>query len=353
MIFFMITYHKHLIKKSETIKAALKQLNELAADAILFVVDENHRLIGSMTDGDVRRGFLRGLTFDSKVEEFIQPNPKFLIKCKYSIEQVIDYRNQNFRIIPVVDDQRRIVNIVNFRFLKSYLPIDAVVMAGGRGVRLKPLTDVTPKSLLPVGTKSIIDHNVDRLISYGVDDFWMTLRYLGDQIERHFEKASAKNVSIRYVWEDAPLGTIGAVGNINDQEFNHETILLTNSDVLTNLDYEDFYLDFIKSGASLSVATVPYSVKIPYAVLETSNSHVLSFKEKPTYTYYSNAGIYLIKRDVLKLIPDGFFNATDFMEMLLNKGHVVNSYPVRGYWLDIGNPEDYAKAQTDINHINF
>ncbi len=346
----MRSYNNHLIKRGSAIKQAMAQLNELAADAILFVVDDNNKLLGSMTDGDVRRGFLRGLSFENKVEEFIQANPRYLVKDKYDLQQVIDYRKNNFRIIPILDAGGHVVNVINFRFLKSYLPLHAIVMAGGRGERLKPLTDTVPKPLLPVGGKPIIEHNIDRLASYGIEDFSISVRYRGKQIEDYLKDGSQKNIRIEYVHEEEPLGTMGAVRDVNCL---HPDILLTNSDLLTNLDYEDFYFDFLQSGASMSVATIPYSVKIPYAVLETSNNHVLSFKEKPTYTYYSNAGIYLIKREVLKMIPAGFFNATDFMEMLLQKALKVNSYPVRHYWLDIGNPEDYAKAQNDINHITF
>jgi dTDP-glucose pyrophosphorylase len=345
-------YRRHLIMKGSYIKDALAKLDKLASDAILFVTDEEEKLLGSLTDGDVRRGFLRGLSLEHKVEDFIQANPRYLRKDNYSIEQVIEYRKKNFKVIPVLNKDGKIVNVVNFRFFKSYLPIDAVIMAGGRGERLKPLTDNIPKPLLKVGGKPIIEHNIDRLASYGIDDFWISLRYLGKQVEAHFKDGSQKGVSIQYVWEEEPLGTIGAVSTISS--FQHDYVLITNSDLLTNLDYEDFFLDFIQSDASLSVVTIPYNVTIPYAVLETSNGSVLSFKEKPTYTYYSNGGIYLIKREVLEMLPNNsHYNATDLMELLIAKGMNVNSYPLRGYWLDIGKPEDYKKAQEDIQHIRF
>lgn len=348
----MNDYKRHIIKKGKYIKDALARLNELASDAILFVTDEEERLLGSLTDGDVRRGFLKGLSLEHKVEDFIQANPKYLRKDNYSIEQVINYRKNHFKVIPVLDTRERIVNVVNFRFFKSYLPVDAVLMAGGRGERLKPLTDTVPKPLLMVGEKPIVEHNIDRLASYGIDDFWISLRYLGEQIKSYFKDGSDKGVSINYVWEEEPLGTIGAVSTICS--FQHDNVLITNSDLLTNLDYEDFFLDFIKSDAVLSVVTIPYSVSVPYAVLETKDGNVLSFKEKPTYTYYSNGGIYLIKKEILSMLPKTtFFNATDLMELLLSKGMKVNSYPLRGYWLDIGKLEDYKKAQEDIQHIRF
>ena len=138
------------------------------------------------------------------------------------------------------------------------------------------------------------------------------------------------------------------------KNFKNDNILLTNSDILTNLNYEHFFLDFISQDADLSVVTIPYSVDIPYAVIETLNNDIKSFKEKPTYTYYSNGGIYLMKKSVLKYLPEeSFFNATDLMELLIEKGKKIISYPLSDYWLDIGKHEDYEKAQKDIKHIKF
>lgn len=348
----MINYKEHLLLNNSTIKDALLKLDILAKDAILFVVDNNDKLIGSLTDGDIRRGLIKGISIEKNVSNVIQANPRFVRKGETEIEKIIEYREGNFRIIPVLDKDNRIVNVINFRFFKSYLPIDAVVMAGGRGERLRPLTDNTPKPLLKIGNKPIIEHNIDRLISYGVDDFWISLRYLGEQIQDYFKDGSHKNIKTEYIWETDPLGTIGAVSQV--ENFEHDYILVTNSDILTNLDYEDFFLTFLESGADLSVVTIPYDVKIPYAVLETNNNHVLSFKEKPTYTYYSNGGIYLIKKEALKLLPRGkFFNATDLMEVLLDKDLKVHSFPLRRYWLDIGKHKDFKQAQEDIKHIKF
>lgn len=348
----MRNYRDHLISRSSEIKEALIRFNQLSKDAILFVIDEEDKLVGSLTDGDVRRGLIKGLSAADKIELFIQPNPKYIRKSDYSLEQIMKLRDGDFKIIPVLANDHSVINVINFRFLKSYLPVDCVIMAGGRGSRLQPLTDTVPKPLLPVGSKPIMEHNVDRLCQFGIDDFWFSVRYLGEQIESYFEDGSAKDVEINYIWETKPLGTIGAVNQVKN--FKHDYILITNSDLLTTLDYEAFFLDFINQNADMAVASIPYSVDVPYAVMETKNNHVLSFAEKPTYTYYSNGGIYLVKREILDMIPDDtFFNSTDLMQKVIDKGMTLISHPIRGYWLDVGKPEDYKKAQMDINHLGL
>lgn len=348
----MRNYKEHLILTKSKVKQALAQLDKLAKDAILFVIDEDGRLIGSLTDGDVRRGFLKNLSIENEVNDFLQSNPKFVQKNKYSLKEIIELRDGNFRILPVLDGKREVVNVINFRFLKSYLPIDAVIMAGGKGNRLKPLTEKLPKPLLKVGDKAIIDHGLDRLQKFGVDDIWITLNYMGEKIEAHLGNGSNNGLKIKYVWEDEPMGTIGAVSKV--KEFKHEHILVTNSDILTNINYEDFYLDFLEKEADMSVVSIPYQVNVPYAVLETSDHKILSFAEKPTYTYYSNGGIYLVKRCLLKHIPiNSFYNSTDLMQKLMENNYKVISYPLRQYWLDIGNPVDYEKAQEDVKHLQF
>ncbi len=348
----MRPFEKHLILTGSSIKHALKVLNELSQDAILFVVDDNSRLIGSLTDGDVRRGLLNNFTIQNKIDDIIQPNPRYIKKGNKNIQKIIKYREAHLRIIPVLDDQNRVVNVINFRKIKSYLPIDAVIMAGGRGQRLMPLTESTPKPLLKVGDKPIMEHNLDRLAMFGIDDFWLSVKYLGEQIQQHFGNGKKKNINIEYVWEDKPLGTIGAISQIVN--FKHDYVLITNSDLLTNVDYEQFFLEFIKQEADLAILTIPYQVNVPYAVLDTIDGKVKSFKEKPTYTYYSNGGIYLVKREVLQFIPkNNFFNATDLIELLIERNYKVISIPFSGYWLDVGKHEDFEKAQTDIKHVKI
>lgn len=348
----MSHYSRHIISSEESVRAALIRLDQLASDAILFLTDPNSKLLGSLTDGDLRRGFIKGHDLETPLLSFVQPTPKFIRQGQYELAEIIALRDKNFIVLPVLDNADRIINVINFRLQKSYLPVDALIMAGGRGERLRPLTDETPKPMLPVGGKPIIEHNVDRLRSYGVDDIWVSLRYLGEQIEQHFGDGQQKSIRVQYVYEDAPLGTAGALALI--ESWIHDTVLVMNSDLLTNIDFEDFYLFFQNQQADLAVACIPYQVSVPYAVMDTDGHWVTGFKEKPTYTHYSNAGIYLMKRSVLSFIPKGEpYNATDLMEHLIQHGKKVAAYPLVGYWLDIGKHDDYKKAQEDIKHIKF
>ena len=345
-------YRKHLILTNTIIKDALIQLTNLGIDTIIFVVDKDDKLIGSITDGDIRRGLIKGISIEQPIKDVISINPKFIRKGDSDIEKIIQYRESNFRVIPILDDKDKVVNIINFRHFHSYLPIDVVIMAGGLGERLRPLTNVLPKPLLRIGEKPILEHNLDRLCSYGIQNFWISINYLGDKIVDYFGCGADKNIDISYLKEEIPLGTIGSVSLI--ENLKNDFVLVANSDLLTNLDYEHFFLEFLKQDADLAVVTIPYEVNIPYAIFEMNDSLVVSLKEKPTYTFYSNGGIYLFKKQVLEYIPKNtFLNATDLIEILLEKNKKVYSYSFKGYWLDIGKPDDYAKAQEDIKQINF
>ncbi len=345
-------YQQHLINQSKKIKEALPMLENLASNAILFVVDDFDVLMGSLTDGDIRRGLIKGIGVEENVTKIIQNNPKFISKENFKIEDIIYYKKNNFKVIPLLDKQNRIIKVINFLKGESFLPIDAVIMAGGRGQRLKPLTDTIPKPLLKVGDKPIIEHNINNLIKFGITDFQISVRYLGEQIESFFGDGSSRSVSINYVWENIPLGTAAALKQVKN--YQHDEILLTNSDLLTNLDYEKFYLEFKKSNADLIILSIPYKVDIPYAILEIENKRVIDFKEKPTYTYQSNGGVYLMKNSILDLIPENtFFDATDLIESAIKANLNVVTYNFNGYWLDVGKHDDYKKAQEDIENIEF
>jgi len=349
----MKNWQQNLLSDKNTVKQALSRLNEIGiASNVLFVADEQQLLLGSVSDGDIRRGLLKGANIDDNISAVMNCHCTRVIQSKFDNHFVRECLTRLIKIIPVIDDQNRIINILNLNEYKEIIPVDAVIMAGGKGERLLPLTRELPKPLLKVGNKPIIEYNIDRLIQFGVQYIHISVNYLGDKIVDYFNDGSPKGISVKYIREDKPLGTIGSIGLAD--EFMHDVILLMNSDLLTNIDFGDMYDEFVKSGADMAVATVPHHVDLPYAILELEENVVSSLREKPRYTYFANAGIYLFKKDLLDYLPTGeFYNATDLMEKVIAEGKKLVHFPILGYWLDIGRKSDYSKAQEDIKHLNW
>ena len=347
-------FNKNIITTDKTIKQAMEALNGLEGkySLTLFVVNENNHLLGTLTDGDIRRGLLDGKNISDSLETIMFKNFRFLQRNKFGLKEIDNLKKDEIELVPLLDENKQIIRIIVLSEKKSILPVDAFIMAGGEGKRLRPLTIDLPKPLLKVGDKPILEHNIDRLQSFGVDNIYMSVNYLADKIEDFFADGLSKDVKISYIKENKALGTIGSLALVED--FLHDTVLVMNSDLLTNIDFEDFYRTFVKSNADMAVAGVPYKVDVPYAVMEVDGEKVTSFKEKPTYTFYSNAGIYLIKRKLIDLIPkNDFYNATDLMDRIIADGFNLVYYPILGYWLDIGQHDDYKKAQEDIKHIKL
>lgn len=343
-----------IISPNASGRDALRQLNQISGiiAPVLFII-ENNKVLGTLTDGDIRRGLLNGLQIDDSILSFAKVNFKFFTEKKYTQTEISHLKELNIRFVPVLDNSGSFKEILDLENRTGNLPLSAVIMAGGKGERLLPLTLDTPKPLLKVGDKPIIEYNIDRLIKFGVKEIFISVRYLGEQIEEYFGDGSAKGCSIKYLYEDKPLGTIGVLGQ--KVEFSNTEILVMNSDLLTDIDFEHFYNSFILEQADMAVASTPFDVNVPYAVLEFSaGKQIKDFKEKPKYTYYSSAGIYLIKRELLLNIPaETKYDTTDFMTELLNNGLKVIAEPIHGYWLDIGRIEDFIKAQEDIKFLKL
>ncbi|MFA6275888.1 MAG: sugar phosphate nucleotidyltransferase [Pedobacter sp.] len=351
----MQSHNQHVVSYKQEARDALRAIDILDENVsrTLFVVNESNRLVGSLTDGDIRRGLLNGLEISQLIEMFMNVNFKFLKDSNDNLSLIKEYGKSGINLIPLIDDDYQLLEIVDLKKIKTRLPVTALVMAGGRGERLRPLTEGTPKPMLKIGNKPIIEHNIDRLINYGVKDIYISVKYLKEQIMNYFGNGESKGINIYYVEEEEALGTIGALSYINDS--NYEDILVMNSDLLTNIDFEDFYSFYKSNNAKMALASVPYHVNIPYAVLETTGHVISSFSEKPSYTYYSNGGIYLMKLKLKELFKKGtFFNATDLMDKVIeNQPNSLIHYPLLGYWLDIGKHQDFMKAQEDIKHVNF
>jgi dTDP-glucose pyrophosphorylase len=343
----------HTISQNISLLDALSHICDLAPEPlVLFVLDENKRMVGTLTDGDSRRAIIGGVSVNDTVEKIMHRNFNYM-KAE-ELDDVKELKRQKelkMKLVPVLNNDMHIVEIINLEKYSTRLPIDAVLMAGGKGERLRPLTEKTPKPLLPVGGKAIIDHNIDRLISYGVKHINVTVNYLGEQLEEHF-KEPKEGILVQTVREPKFLGTIGSIKFV--KEFYNDTILVMNSDLFTNIDYEDFFLHFKEHNADMSVAAVPYTVSVPYGIFDLDGRYIQGLIEKPTYNYYANAGIYLIKRSALNEIPgDTFFNATDLIEKLIAENKKVIRFPLNGTWIDIGNPQEYKKANELVKHMGW
>ena len=345
----MKDFTNYTINKKASCLDALKKLDLEKSNQTLFVLDDDERLIGTVTDGDIRRGLIKGLSIDNQIIQFSYPRFSF-INSKINVAEIRRLKKEGIKVLPKLNTSGQIEKVYDLAHMLSILPVHAIIMAGGRGERLRPLTDNTPKPMLPLGNKPIIEHNIDRLISYGIETITISVRYLSDQIINYFGDGSEKGILINYIEENAPLGTIGCLSLITN--INLETVLVLNSDIFTNIDFEDFYLNFINENAEMAVASIPYSVDIPYAIMELNDNCIKSFKEKPKNTYYANAGIYLIKKEIVSLIPKNlFFNATDLMDGIMAQNGKLIHHPITGYWIDIGKHDDYNKAKEIIKHL--
>ncbi len=346
----MNNFKNHLISSSASLLDGLKAINKLFdVNLCLFVLDDFERLIGTLTDGDIRRALIAGVNLNDPLTEAMMKNFQKLNLHDISPTEIKKFRAEGIKLLPCVNEDGKILKIYNLIDKQSILPIDAVLMAGGKGERLRPLTENTPKPLLKVGNKSIIDYNIDRLLHFGIENIHVTVNYLAEQVEAHFLD-ERDGIKISCIKEPKYLGTIGSVKFI--PKFKHEIILLMNSDLFTNIDLEEFYESFLESDSDMAVAAIPYSVSIPYGIFELEDNNIKGLREKPTYNYYANGGIYLFKQKLLDLIPkDIFFNATDFIELLIEQGYKVIRFPLIGYWIDIGKHEDFKKVQEFVKHI--
>lgn len=339
------------INHTESILSALNKLNEIrdVSRLILFVINDNEEVIGSLTDGDIRRSLIKNPDISIAVGEICNKN-FFYENKREDFLNLREYKKKDIKILPILNKDKKLVEIIDLEKTRSVLPLECMIMAGGRGKRLSPLTDSIPKPMLLLGDKPIIEHNIDRLVSYGIKKIYISLKYLGEQIQEYFGDGSSKGIEIEYIWENEPLGTAGALSLV--ENFNTDKILLMNSDLFTNVDIEDLYLRMINKDADMIVASTEYKVDVPYAVFETENDKVVNFQEKPSYVYYSNAGIYILSKTLIDMIPKGqFYDITDLMEKLVEEGGKLSHNPILGYWIDIGKPIDYNKAKEFVKHL--
>lgn len=330
---------RHIISETATILDALNMLNALSGEVMtLLATDSEGRMTGTLTDGDIRRGFLAGALPETKVREVMHRSFKALTGQSDDLSRLREFRRRGLTLVPRLSPDGKIIELIDTTVTRSLLPLSAIIMAGGKGERLRPLTLTTPKPLLEIGGKPIIDYNIDLLHSYGVTDITVTVNYLAEEIEAHFA-----DTDVKCVREPSALGTIGSASLI-DLPAGGATIIM-NSDLLTTISLEDMYLRHLSEEADITIAAIPYNVSVPYAILTTDGARVTGLEEKPSYSYYANAGIYIISNNLLKSLPkDSRTDATDLIADAIASGCKVVYFPISGTWIDIGSHVDFRHA---------
>jgi dTDP-glucose pyrophosphorylase/CBS domain-containing protein len=312
---------------------------------ILLVVDENSKLLGVVTDGNVRRAIIQGTDFNLPISEIAERNPVVAPEglSKIQVLSIMDH-SRRFLVnhVPVINEKGEVVDLYlrsDYAASKRNLSSPAVVMAGGFGKRLFPLTKECPKPMLPFAGKPIMQHIVEALVENGINKIYITTHYLASIISDHFGNGEQFKASIEYVHEEVPLGTAGSLSLLPRLG---QPFFVVNGDVVTSIDYESM-LDFhIKHGADITVAAGRFSYQVPFGVIHNSGEKVDRIEEKPSYDHFVNAGVYLLNPEVVSRIPSGtFYHMTDLISDCLNESLQICWYPILGNWLDVGLPENY------------
>ena len=325
---------------------------------VALVVDDQFRLLDTITDGDVRRAVLAGEALDCPVSvlrdrkaanNHPEPITGFITATRTALLKIM--REGSVRQLPLLDEDMRVVGLTTMNELAptSELPLRAVVMAGGYGKRLRPLTDETPKPMLPVGNRPLLEVIIQQLHKAGIRDVNLTTHYKRDAITNHFGDGSEFGVNIEYIEEDDPMGTAGAIGRIDDSD---DVLLVINGDILTGMDFKamtDFHLEH---EAMMTVAVREHELQLPYGVVHGNGVIITEIVEKPVIRNFVNAGVYLLNPEVRRKIPRTKpYDMPELIEMLIRDHGRVVSFPIHEYWLDIGEAGDYAKAMADFDSL--
>ena len=321
---------------------------------IVLVVDEARRLVGTITDGDVRRAILAGMDLGQPTTALLtrKAGTKYARPITASIAGNQEtwlrlMEDEHILHLPLVDKEQRVAGLATLvEFVPKGPPIQALIMAGGAGQRLRPLTNETPKPMLAVGDRPLLEIMIQQLRDAGIERVHIATHHQPEKISQHFGDGQEFGVNLSYVTEEKPLGTVGALGLMEPPK---ETLLVINGDILTKVDFRSMVTYHREHGGDLTVGVRHYEIKVPYGVIECEESMVCGVSEKPVLGFFVNAGIYLLEPIVHRFIPNGQpLDMPDLIRYLLNAGRQVVSFPVREYWMDIGQHADYQHVQEEI-----
>ncbi len=341
-----------LVNSSITILQAMKALNK-SAEKCLIVVDNNQMLLGTLSDGDIRRSILDGNNFKNSIEKSYNSSSKFLVNGKYTTQEARQIMLSNkIDLLPILDTDKKVIDRITWNEVfskdevstKDSLSIPVVVMAGGKGTRLKPFTDVLPKPLVPLGGKPIIEHIIERFTNIGANEFYATVNYKGKILKSYFEELDP-DYSISFVDEKEPLGTAGSLKYLSGK-FD-TPFFVTNCDIIIEANYSSLYKFHLDNSNDITLVASAKEYVIPYGTCELNNQGYLShINEKPTYNFLINTGLYVLNPEILEFIPsEKFYHITHLIEDLKNKGKKVGVYPIDDdSWIDVGEWAEFRKA---------
>ena len=345
----MKSWQKAIVSPDSSIRDAIGIITK-GGEQICLVVDGSNRLIGVVTDGDVRRGIIANLSLDSPVTKIMNARPRTLAP-NWSAEVALgEMRRNDIHHLPVVDDAGTLVGLVTLdSLIAAPLPSKnwVVLMAGGTGSRLKPLTNETPKPMLKIAGRPLLQIIIEGFIRQEFRKFYIAVNYRAEQIESYFGDGSRWQADIRYIHEDRPLGTAGALTLIPERIA--EPFLVMNGDILTNVDYDSLIEFHREHRAACTMAVRNYDVEIPFGVIQHDNGNVNEIVEKPVQKFTVNAGIYVVDPLCLGLMSDAKFDMPDLIRKVIAHGHGVAAFPIHEYWLDIGRRDDLMRAEQELD----
>ena len=339
------------LKQNATIKEALGIIDS-GAMQIALVVDDNDKLIGTLTDGDIRRGILRGLDLDSSIETIVFKEPA-VAKISSTKEEILKIAlSKKLHQIPIVDDNGIVLDLKEIEELvEPKIKTNRVIlMVGGLGTRLRPLTQDTPKPMLKVGNKPILQTIVEKFAEYGFVNITMCVNFNASIIRDYFGDGREFGVNIDYVLEQKRMGTAGALSLLKERP--NEPFFVMNGDLLTNVNFEHIFNYHMLNKATATMCVREYDYEVPYGVVKMNDNKIIEIAEKPVQKFFVSAGIYMLSPEILDLIPqDEFYDMPTLFEKLIKLSKNVISFPIREYWLDIGRMEEYQRANEEYKEV--
>ena len=339
------------LKQNATIKEALGIIDS-GAMQIALVVDDNDKLLGTLTDGDIRRGILRGLDLDSSIETIVFKEPA-VAKISSTKEEILKIAlSKKLHQIPIIDDNGIVLDLKEIEELvEPKIKTNRVIlMVGGLGTRLRPLTQDTPKPMLKVGNKPILQTIVEKFAEYGFANITMCVNFNASIIRDYFGDGKEFGVNIDYVLEEKRMGTAGALSLLKERP--SEPFFVMNGDLLTNVNFEHIFNYHMLNKATATMCVREYDYEVPYGVVKMNDNKIIEIAEKPVQKFFVSAGIYMLSPEILDLIPKNeFYDMPALFEKLIKLSKNVISFPIREYWLDIGRMEEYQRANEEYKEV--